>query len=312
MTKKFDMVIYHGNCADGFTAAWVAHQVLGDEGVEYVPGFYGKEPPDVTGKHVLMVDFSYKRDVLLDMAHIVRSITILDHHKSAKEDLVDFIWDDGDTLLTPNDLEVYHSGTGTAIQAQFDMERSGAMMTWDYFHLGEHAPALVDYVQDRDLWLFKLHGSRELATWLFSFEYTWENWDNAAVVMMDSRFRRDAVLEGKALERKHDKDIRELLAVNTFEVVIGGHVVKVANMPYTMAADAAHILAEGRPLGATFFINAAGKYSWSFRSTAEGVDVSEIASTLGGGGHARAAGCLTSMMFPRYHSAETDSTNTLP
>lgn len=301
--KKFDMVIYHGNCADGFTAAWVAHQVLGDEGVEYVPGFYGKEPPDVTGKHVLMVDFSYKRDVLTEMAALPgTTLTILDHHKSAAADLADFIR----PLVDPEQLFDHTDFEGAyPIQAQFDMERSGAKMAWDYFHPGETAPDLVGYVQDRDLWRFDLIASREVAAWLFSFDYTWANWDDAAYKVQEhlSNVRE----EGLAINRKHDKDIRELLEVNTFEVIISGHRVKVANLPYTMSSDAAHILAEDRPFGACFFIRADGKYIWSFRSTDTGVDVSEIAASFGGGGHSRAAGCQTSMMFPRYHDAETDA-----
>ena len=32
------MCIYHGNCADGFTAAWVVRKALGEERVEFVPG----------------------------------------------------------------------------------------------------------------------------------------------------------------------------------------------------------------------------------------------------------------------------------
>ena len=82
------LCIYHGNCADGFGAAWVVRKALGDD-VEFFPGVYQSEPPDVTGRDVVMVDFSYKRDVLLDMAAEADSIVIIDHHKTAQEDLVD-------------------------------------------------------------------------------------------------------------------------------------------------------------------------------------------------------------------------------
>ena len=81
-----DICIYHGNCADGFTAAWAVWRMFGDD-VEFVPGVYGHEPPDVAGKHVLMVDFSFKRAVLETMATSAKSIVILDHHKTAAEDL---------------------------------------------------------------------------------------------------------------------------------------------------------------------------------------------------------------------------------
>jgi len=76
--------IYHGNCADGFTAAWAVWRALGDA-VEFVPGIYGAAPPDVAGADVIMVDFSYKRPVLDALADRARSVLALDHHKTAEE-----------------------------------------------------------------------------------------------------------------------------------------------------------------------------------------------------------------------------------
>ncbi|HEY9460031.1 MAG TPA: phosphoesterase, partial [Paralcaligenes sp.] len=77
--------IYHGKCADGFTAAWAVKCALGD--IEFYPGVYQEPPPEVTGRDVIIVDFSYKRPVLVEMAAVARSILVLDHHKTAAEDL---------------------------------------------------------------------------------------------------------------------------------------------------------------------------------------------------------------------------------
>src|SRR5258708_37459253 len=84
------LCIYHANCADGFGAAWAVRHAFGD-GVEFHPGFYGEAPPDVAGRDVLLVDFSYKRPVLDEMAKAAHSILILDHHKTAAEDLIGFL-----------------------------------------------------------------------------------------------------------------------------------------------------------------------------------------------------------------------------
>lgn len=51
------LCIYHGNCADGFTSAWVVRKALGGE-VDFHAGIYQDAPPDVSGKDVLLVDFS--------------------------------------------------------------------------------------------------------------------------------------------------------------------------------------------------------------------------------------------------------------
>ena len=60
-----DLVIYHGNCPDGFCAAFIATKLY--PGVELMPAIYGHEPPKVEGRHVLMVDFSYLRPVVQRM-----------------------------------------------------------------------------------------------------------------------------------------------------------------------------------------------------------------------------------------------------
>ncbi|MCB2070021.1 MAG: hypothetical protein KDF67_10500 [Ottowia sp.] len=60
------IVIYHGNCADGFSAAWCFWRKYGT-GADYVAGVYQKDPPDVTGRDVYLVDFSYKRAVVEQM-----------------------------------------------------------------------------------------------------------------------------------------------------------------------------------------------------------------------------------------------------
>lgn len=89
--------IYHANCADGFTAAWAVREALG-ETVEYIPAGYGDEPPDVAGADVIIVDFSYKRPVLERMAHTARSIIVLDHHKTARDDLINLPRPAGDGM----------------------------------------------------------------------------------------------------------------------------------------------------------------------------------------------------------------------
>ena len=57
-------------------------------------------------------------------------------------------------------------GNYPPIVALFDMERSGAMLAWNFAHPDEPAPALIAAIQDRDLWRFELEHSKSLATLL--------------------------------------------------------------------------------------------------------------------------------------------------
>ena len=73
------LVIYHGNCADGFGVAWVIWNKHPDW--EFYPGVYGEEPPDVIDRQVILVDFSYSYHQLCLMGNVAKSILMLDHHK---------------------------------------------------------------------------------------------------------------------------------------------------------------------------------------------------------------------------------------
>lgn len=283
--KLKPIVIYHGNCADGFSAAWAIWTLHPDW--EFYAGEYQKAPTDVTGRDVIMVDFSYKRPVIDAMALSARSILILDHHKSAADDLCGFPLPpvaqeyDADALAH----FAHEQGWPVAVYALFDMDRSGAGITWDYFHSGEERPALLNHVEDRDLWRFALRGTREIQAALFSYPYEFVRWEGL--------MRGDTVAalftEGMAIERKHHKDIAELLKTVTRTMTIGGHDVPVANLPYTMTSDAGHLLAQGKPFAACYWDTPEGRV-FSLRSTDDGLDVQAIAKEYGGGGHIRASG----------------------
>ncbi len=258
------LCIYHGNCADGFGAAWAVRHALGDD-VEFHPGVYQNDPPEVTGREVVFVDFSYKRPVMEQLAQAARSLVVLDHHKSAAEDLVGL-----DHL--PN------------VELHFDMERSGAMIAWDYFNPDTPPPPLLAHIQDRDLWLFALPGTREIQAAVFSYPYDFGVWDELMAMPVE-----DLQLDGMAIERKHHKDVAELVATFRYRMTIGGHDVPVANLPYTLTSDAGHLMAQGEPFAACYWDTPEGRV-FSLRSTEAGADVSAIAKQYGGGGHRNAAG----------------------
>jgi nanoRNase/pAp phosphatase (c-di-AMP/oligoRNAs hydrolase) len=286
------LCIYHGNCQDGFGAAWAVHRALG-ENVEFHPGVYQDAPPDVTGRDVLLVDFSYKRPVLGAMAQTARSILILDHHKSAEEDLAPFkIEVCGSARLSPLDVPSvfrdYAELGRPPILAHFDMTRSGAGMAWDYFYPDTPRPPLIDHIEDRDLWRFKLEDTRVIAAALFSYPYDFALWDS--FMFAPGRVEQLAI-EGEAIERKHHQDIANTLAVTQREMVIGGVAMPVANLPLTMTSDAGHRMATGHAAkcAACYWDTPEGRV-FSLRSTDDGPDVSSIAKLYGGGGHAHAAG----------------------
>lgn len=289
------LCIYHGNCADGFGAAWSVRAALGSENVDFHPGVYQDGPPDVTARDVILVDFSYKRPVLDEMAKSARSILILDHHKTAFEDLCDYdspepSWDAHMHAVLDN-LDPMQWQHRPYVRALFDMKRSGAAMAWDYFHPGQPRPPLIDHIEDRDLWQFKLPGTREIQANVFSWPYDFGVWDRLMATPVES-----LIEQGKAIERKHFKDIAELVKVCQRRLEIGGYSVPVASLPYTLTSDAGHQMAQGEPFAACYWDTERGRV-FSLRSSEDGMDVSAIAKEYGGGGHKNAAG----FEVPRDH-----------
>lgn len=265
--KPKALCIYHGNCLDGFAAAWAVRHALGEE-VEFHKGIHQQIPPDVSDRDVFLVDFSYKKDVLISMLKTAASITILDHHITAVQDL----------------SELMDSGE---LKGLFNMNKSGAMLAWEWFHPEQQAPEIIAFIQDRDLWKFELEGSREINAALSSYPFDFSVWDT----LMASGDAEIADLKniGAAIERKLQKDIEELLASGIRRMVIAGYDVPVLNAPSAYVSDAGHIMSINEPFAACYWDHAAGR-SFSLRSSETGVDVAEVAKKFGGGGHAKAAG----------------------
>ena len=295
------LCIYHGNCADGFGAAWVVRRALGD--VEFFPGIYQDGPPDTKGRDVLLVDFSYKRPVLDKIAASARTVLILDHHKSAAEDLAD-LPPPIDGPYNPDAMEQWQRecNAPAALHALFDMDRSGAGITWDYFNPGIPRPPLINHIEDRDLWRFNLPMTREIQAAVFSYPYDFGVWDKL-FDSFDEFGHSSLAQEGAAIERKHHKDIAELIEVVTRPIRfryppldgpapadLGFITVPIANLPYTLSSDAGHLLCgENHPFAGCYWDTPSGRV-FSLRSRPDGADVGKIAEQYGGGGHQNASG----------------------
>jgi len=280
------LVIYHGNCADGFTAAWLFNMWYAEEHpridgtvphdwiVDHHPGIYGKPPPDVAGREVYILDFSYKRDTMRDICDAAASVTLIDHHASAIRDLQDF--------EHPN------------LEMHLDDSRCGAWLTSKFLWPDREPSRMVELVDDRDRWVFRDKNTRPFHASLFSRPYAIGEW-NAV-----NNCIPEAIFEGHAIDRKHHKDIAELLTVTTCLAKHGEQLVAVANLPYTLSSDAGHKLLANLPgadFAAVYYIDSDGYLVFSLRSRKDGPDVSKIAESFGGGGHPNASG-FRSKVFP--------------
>jgi len=271
-SRKPDVVIYHANCPDGFTAAWTFWTQWGDT-IDYIPCRHGQPPPPVEGKRVAIVDFSFKRDILTKMASEATSVVILDHHRSAQMDL--------DGLVLDN------------VYITFDMERSGAQIAWDYLNDDNTRPWFVEYVADRDLWRHQLPDTKEISQALFFDGYFTDFTKLESLVGADmSPFavRGSVLLEVKQRDCEHYARAAKpaVFTVDGKEYRVG-----LVCCPRMYRSDVGNLVAQDYDFAALYWYNFASKEWWiSFRASAESkCNLAEITSKLpNGGGHPKAAG----------------------
>lgn len=257
---KTTLVIYHKDCYDGFGAAWVYNLHGGTPGTIYHAALYKSEPPwsIIQGNDVVIMDFSYPRPQLERIKELASSLLIYDHHKTAEEDLRDF----------PN--------------AYFNMEKSGIGIVSDLF---DSRNWLTDIIEDRDLWKFRIPGTREVTAALSTVPFTFKDYDEFFAKGLDS-----AILEGRGILKYIANYGKKAWESRRFEN-IGGHVFPIINIQYMNCSEHLDLLMnlEQSDRAASFFRRGDGFWQFSLRSRGD-FDVSRIAKALGGGGHKNAAG----------------------
>ncbi len=248
-----DVVLYHAECMDGFGAAWALWKRFPQ--ARFVPVKHGfPQPEGLERQHVVMVDFSYHRDDILALADCTASLQILDHHITAESALADLPY------------------------AYFDMDRSGAVLAWEWAH-AQPVPWLLQYVQDKDLWRWQLPHSREISAALASYPFDFVIWE---------QLQFDTVkVEGTGILRAENNLIDKLVQ-NPVMVSLAGYMVPAVHSP-VLASQIGEQLAARHAFGVIWHQKDGRRY-FSLRSKSGGISVSEIARQYGGGGHMHAAG----------------------
>ncbi len=274
----FNLVIYHGNCPDGSTGAWTFWNKFG-YAARYMPYGYGKDPPDVTGLTVAIVDFSFKKETLLKMAAQAKYLVILDHHASAERNLKDLDLKDKGELI-------------------FDMGRSGAQIAWDYLW-DSPRPWFVDYVADRDRWVNKLPHTKEISAAMFFYGYfeDFNKLDELYSNPNDENTKGRLIQHGSILQEYREREILSYAKTAKPAIFTAGgeeYMVRITCCPYTICSDVGNRISSTMDcdFSVTYWYDYwANTYKLSFRgSDSCEIDLSKVAGELGGGGHPKASG----------------------
>ena len=265
--------IYHAGCPDGFGAAWAAWRAWGEE-ARYIPRGHDDtfDPRVYEGQTVAFVDISLPNELLRDLGEVADEVILLDHHLTARDDY------QADPSVENHMLAHGH-------RVHFDLGHSGAVLAWNYFHPDEPAPDLLLYVEDQDLWSWKLPHSDEINAAISSYPRHFEEWNALATRPIES-----LAAEGEPLVRANRLEVERALA-SGHPVRIGTLRIEAVNARHPRAAIG-HELAKralyGSPWGAVYRM-AGDRVDCSLYSIGD-FDVASVAASHGGGGHRNAAG----------------------
>lgn len=282
------IILFHGNCMDGTGAkfaAWMKYQ----DTAKYIPVQYGQPMPDLGNDpdtELYILDFSYPKEVVKELQAKFKKVVILDHHKTAEADLKE--------LVSENIV--------------FDMNRSGAMMAWQYFHPDLSAPELIKHIQDRDLWKFELADTKCVHAGLGLLKGNMNAWKNYADPRINEKddygylpeaYMPQLIASGKSILTYEQQQLDAAVPKKVKVINFYGYKAGIINSGY-LVSETGTAIYESKDLNVDiaimYFIGTDNVVYLSFRSKkGSNVDVAEIARMFNGGGHATASGGRTDL-----------------
>jgi oligoribonuclease NrnB/cAMP/cGMP phosphodiesterase (DHH superfamily) len=268
---------FHAGCPDGFGAAWAVWRAWGADARYVARGHEDRfDPRSHEGELVVFADIAPPPDALSELSELAAQLVVLDHHISAR-----------DRFAAIGGLDAIHARRGHRIH--FDLDHSGAILAWQHFHRGE-PPDLLRYVEDQDLWNWRLPHSEAVNAAIGSYPRDFASWEALA-----ARPIAEIAAEGRPILRANGQEVERALQAAA-PVAIGERRAEAVNAR-TLRAQIGHALAEratfGPPWGVVYRV-AADRVDVSLYSIGD-LDVAAVAGRYGGGGHRNAAGFTVSL-----------------
>jgi len=280
-SQQFDIIVFHYPCQDGLGSAYVAmlaHKQAGWVIPELYPISHGVQLDigKLANKRVLFCDYSPKFSVLNEIELVASSIVVLDHHVTARDDLV------------------------AKLYAIFDMNRSGVGITWDYFFPMVKIPLFLSMIQDRDLWVWQITGSKNFCSGFFTVCSSIHPYDFDEIFkLFDELYSNPDKIEyyisiGSILDKSTSRKV-ESIAQGALKKIImyQGKRVCIVNCTGEFISELGNIISSSPDVDYALLWRhnaVTDDYYVSLRSTDTKADVSVIAASFGGGGHPNAAG----------------------
>lgn len=265
------LVLYHGRCPDGFgsaLAAWLFYEGHAEfRALDHGDIKTVADLPALEGRAVYILDFSFAPELMSEIEQRAAKLVMLDHHKSAAEKLTGFACRCG----------VVH----------FDMGKSGARLAWEFFQAEREVPALVRYIEDRDIWTWQYPESAGFLAALDMEPYDFERW--AQIASFTDEQLGEFMLRGQAMDEKFTK-LAQDIAAGAEPVIFNGQQGLMVNAPGMFHSLVGDILSrQSGTFALLWSASKGGLIKVGLRSQRD-FNCIPLAESMGGGGHAQACG----------------------
>lgn len=183
-TDKFNYIIFHNYCLDGFTGFYIFMKSDKWEKKPIVHPDYPSSkdvPPDIDGKNVIIIDVAYNAGIIKEIAERCNKLLFIDHHVSIKDDVSKLKLDKPHKVI-------------------YDVNECGATLTWKYVYGNKKIPKFVQHIRDNDIGLWEMKDTHHLVSYMdvhAKFDPTLDNlknWDN----LFNNSFLTNIIEKGKS------------------------------------------------------------------------------------------------------------------
>jgi hypothetical protein len=285
--KSF-IVFYHIKDHDGLGSAWVAWRKLKEKADYFGIDYHFDHHFDYKGKTIYFLDFRPSDKVVSSLKQNENHLVLVDHHISSRSKLKLFD------------------------EYKFDSKHSAAVLTWQYFFPHKKIPKILFYIEDIDIWKFKLSFSRDINNAIELYDSNFErsekkgsrakargsyfkHWNKLARDLEDVSKRKQYIKMGKIISQYQDKLIQKITAKAKLVKFEGKKVFAVNSS--ILISEVGNTLVRKHPPLAIIWSEINKKVWFSLRANGS-CDVSKIAEKYGGGGQKGAAAFILDAKDP--------------
>ncbi len=271
MSQQPVICFYHKHCVDGTASAGVVlkkypHAQTFPLGFDTINEDLAKALPYITRDSLIVyVDNAMN---LEQIAILGNEVLVIDHHISERARVEE---------IARNNKRV------TFI---FDLEQSGATLTWQYFFSSEKMPLLLSYIRDIDIWRNELLPE---STYVHLFLSSYRDKPKEIEALLSSDLG-DCLATGKVLAEYVEREVVKYTELKPITIKVSDWKVPAYNVTGHQS-KVGHLLSLELNEAVIMYTISGDSIRCSIRSIAgQSPTALEVAKVLGGGGHEHSSG----------------------